>query len=506
MAAILGDFIQALRANDVRVSTSEALEAAKALALIGYERRALLRDGLAQTLAKSLDEKQAFFETFDAFFAFEPVGSPAVLRPATEPTTPAGDTTLPQAWPAPNARATPSAGGTQGGGGESQGASGESQGAAGGTQGAAGGTQAAASRMQGDGRNGDPSLLDILNQADTAALQARLADAARAVDLNAIRYVTQRGIYTVRILDQMGMEAVDRAIAAAETSDAASDRARGRALRTARATVVAAVRAHIDTRLTLFAANAGRRLRDDILATTRLSAIERSDFKRMQELVRKMAKRLIAVHSRRKRVAQRGHLDVRRTLRANIEYDGLLFQTVWKRRRRDRPKVMALCDVSGSVAQTARFLLLFLSSLHDVLPDVRSFAFSSALGEVTDLFEHDDVDRAMTETLARFGGSTDYGQALETFVRLAGADVDHRTTVLILGDARNNNGPPRADLLRKIQDRARRVIFLNPEPRSSWNTGDSVMRAYAACSDAALVCATPNDLERVVSDLLRTAV
>ncbi len=252
------------------------------------------------------------------------------------------------------------------------------------------------------------------------------------------------------------------------------------------------MRDYVERQLSLFAANAGRRLREEILESVRLSAVERSDMKLMHELVRKMAKRLVSLHSRRRKVARRGALDVRKTIRVNIEYDGLLFHTIWKKRKIDRPKVMAICDVSGSVAQVSRFLLMFLYSLHDVIPNVRSFAFSGQLGEVTDLFEREEVERAIAETLDRFGGSTDYGEAFETFE--------------FLGDARNNNAEPRADILRKIHDRARRVIFLNPEPRSSWNTGDSVMRAYEACVDRAIVCASLKDLERVVSDLLRTAV
>ncbi|MCC2106004.1 MAG: VWA domain-containing protein, partial [Hyphomicrobiales bacterium] len=92
----------------------------------------------------------------------------------------------------------------------------------------------------------------------------------------------------------------------------------------------------------------------------------------------------------------------------------------------------------------------FLYSLHDVIPNVRSFAFSGQLGEVTDLFEREEIDRAISETLDRFGGSTDYGEAFETFESLALDEIDRKTTVLILGDARNNNAEPRADILRKI--------------------------------------------------------
>lgn len=475
MTEVLGDFIRALRAADVRITTSEAIEAGEALARIGYEDRELLRQALSQTLSKSVDEKQAFFETFDSFFAFRSFSEGG----------PAGDD-------AP---------------GERNGEPGEGEGAGEGPARGEGG-QSSSSGMGGGegGAETRESLVDLLERGDRAALQERLADAARRVNLNDIRFFTQRGMFAVRILNLMGIEDVDDAIAEAEASGDPAERGRGERLHAARAALREEVRDYVEKQLAIFAANAGRKLREEILAETRLNAIERSDMRIMQELVRKMSKRLIALHARRRRIARRGQLDIRRTIRANVEYDGLLFHTIWKRRRLERPKVMALCDVSGSVSQTARFLLMFLYSLHEVLPNVRSFAFSGNLGEVTELFERNDVDYAMAETLSRFGGSTDYGEALETFERLAGDEVDHRTTVLILGDARNNNGEPRADILRNIHDRARRVIFLNPEPKSSWNTGDSVMRKYEACSDVAQVCATLKDLERVVSELLRTAI
>ena len=143
--------------------------------------------------------------------------------------------------------------------------------------------------------------------------------------------------------------------------------------------------------------NSGQRLREEVLQKTPLARVEQRDFKTMHELVRKLAKRLVALHARRRHVSRRGQLDVRQTIRRNIEYDGLLFDTVWKRVRVDRPKVIAVCDVSGSVAQVARFMLLFLSSMSEVIPKVRSFAFSSQLGEVTEVFETVNVGDALDE-------------------------------------------------------------------------------------------------------------
>ncbi len=460
MTAVLGDFIRVLRAADVRISTAEAIDAGAVLGLVGYDDRAVLHDALSQVLAKTEDEKASFTDAFDRFFAFTPF--------ADGTSGAAGDD---DAAPPPPDMA---GGGMPGGGSGSGGGEGQ--------PGAA-----------------PPDLAGLLLRGDQAGLQMALAEAARSVGLNQIRIFTQRGQYTRRIMEAMGLDGLDDRIAA---DPDVADR-----LTEARARLQAQVYDYVERQLELVAANAGRRLREDMLSRMRLSNVDRRDMAVMRGLVRRMAKKLIALHSRRQRRARRGQLDVRRTIRANIEFDGLLFHTIWKKRRVDRPKVMAICDVSGSVATVSRFLLMFLHSLQEVLPAVRSFAFSGELGEITDVLVGDDIEAALGQALDRYGSrSTDYGRALADFEALAMDDIDHRTTVLILGDARSNYGDPRPDILKKIHDRARRVLFLNPEPRSLWGSGDSEMKRLAPHCDRALTCASLRDLERVVSELLRTAV
>src|SRR5690606_17983444 len=268
-----------------------------------------------------------------------------------------------------------------------------------------------------------------------------------------------------------------------------------------------AVRDMVDRQLAFTATGKSKRFRQDILKNVRLSNVEQRDFKHMRELVRRMAKRLTDLNSRVRKVKNRGQLDIRKTMRRNVAYDGVMFETHWKQKQKDRPKVMTVCDVSGSVAQVARFLLMFLYSLQEVLPRVRSFAFSGHLGEVTAMFESEKkIEEAIARALREYGGgSTDYGQAFTDVEALALDDIDHRTTVLILSDARSNYGDPRGDILKKIHARARRVIWLNPEPTSSWNPGDGEMRRLSPHCDAAVTCASLKDPERVVSGLLRSA-
>jgi len=476
MTEVLGDFIRALRAADVRISTSESIDAGAVLDLVGFDNRQALRDGLSQVLAKSEYEKEAFLDTFDRFFAFDQFKARAPGDPSDEAEEESSE-----------------------GEGNQEGQ--PQQGQSGGMPGPGGGG------MDGEPSGNAPSpqdLVAMLESGDQAALQMALAEAAREAQLNRIRLFTQRGMYVHRMMEVMGLDGLQNEIERREDN---GQQARADNLRELRDQLRGDVRDYVEKQLEIFTANSGRQLREEVLSQVRLGNVDMRDMKLMRGLVQKMAKRLVALHSRRKKVDKRGQLDVRRTIRANIEFDGLMFHTIWKQKKVDRPKVMAICDVSGSVAQVARFLLMFLYSVQEVLPRVRSFAFSGQLGEVTQAFETTKkIEDAITAALREHGGgSTDYGQAFVDFERLAMDDIDHRTTVLILGDARSNYSDPRGDILKKIHARARRVIWLNPEAKSMWNSGDSEMKRLQPYCDRAVTCASLKDLERVVSDLLRHA-
>jgi len=489
MTEVLSDFIRALRAADVRVSTSESIDAGNVLDLVGFGDRLTLRNGLSQVLAKSEYEKEAFRDTFDRFFAFDQFKQKAPGDPQDSE----------------DGEGNESEQSADGQDGEQQGsAGGQPQSGGGRREGQPSGGERAEGDAEGEGGAEFPDLVEMLESGDQAALQMALADAAREAQLNRIRLFTQRGMYVRRMMEIMGLNGLQDEIERREDN---GEEARADNLRGLRDQLRADVRDYVEKQLEIFTANAGRQLREEVLSQVRLGNVDARDMKIMRGLVAKMAKRLVALHSRRKKVDKRGHLDVRRTIRANVEFDGLMFHTIWKQKKIDRPKVMAICDVSGSVAQVSRFLLMFLYSIQEVLPRVRSFAFSGELGETTDMFEQTKkIEEAIAKALRDHGGgSTDYGQAFVDFERLAMDDVDHRTTVLILGDARSNYSNPRGDILKKIHARARRVIWLNPEGKSMWNSGDSEMKRLQPYCDTAVTCASLKDLERVVSELLRHA-
>jgi uncharacterized protein len=340
-------------------------------------------------------------------------------------------------------------------------------------------------------------LAQMLRDGDQAGLSAAMAVAADAAGLSDIRYFTQRGIYARRILDAMGQARLDRDIAARSGTSA------GRSLAEARDALRDSVRDLVARAILLYAREETESLRNEVLRSTPLSRLDRRDVERMRIIVAAMARRLRDRYSKPRKARDRGRLDARRTIRRNAGWGGVPFLTVWRRRRIEKPRIMALCDVSGSVARTAEFLLLFLYSLNEALSDIRTFAFSAELVEVSDVLETQAIEPAIRDIMGRVGlGSSNYGRALEDFDKDFMSAVTNRTTVIILGDGRTNYLDPRTDILRRIAERARRVIWLNPESRFSWGIGDSEMPHYAPHCRIVRQCSTVEQLERVVSDLL----
>ena len=149
------------------------------------------------------------------------------------------------------------------------------------------------------------------------------------------------------------------------------------------------------------------------------------------------------------------------------------------------------------------FFLLLIHSLHEVVDDVRSFAFSGHLIEVSEMLDTQSAEEGMREIMSKVGfGSSDYGGSFADFEKNWISTVTPKTTVIVLGDARTNSLDPRADILRRISERSKRLVWLNPEGRMAWGTGDSEMPRYAAFCSTVRRCATAKQLERAVSDIV----
>ncbi len=496
MDRTLTNFIRALRTADVRISTAETLDAMNTVELVGYRDREFLKHSLSLVLPKTADEKETFDSCFDQFFRFEDVSS------QQNPEHEGSDTGDDQA------------GGDSGEGG----GSGDRQPGQPPTGTNSGKKKSKAKKPNnnlyeeeeeedlgpGDMAEAASALGQLLMKNSMVDLSMEMAKAGEEVGVRDIQIFTQKGLYTRRIMDAMGLAELNGEIGQLRQHPQIPSRRLGQELKRRRDFLREQVRDYVERQFLLNADVSGKKLREELLRKVKLSNVEHRNFRLIQEIVYKMAKKLTTMHSRRKKVYKRGQLNVPRTLRHNMAFDGAIFDLHWKSVKIDRPKVFAICDVSGSVASYARFMLMFLYSLEEVMPKVRSFAFSSDLAEVTSLFQRDKIEDAIAKVLRDYsGGSTDYGQALLDFKNLCLDDVDNRTTIIILGDARNNYGDPHAEVLKEIYDRSKRVIWLNPEARLSWNTGDSEMRRYQAYSHQVDECNSLMHLERVVGNLLR---
>ncbi|MDA0979149.1 MAG: VWA domain-containing protein [Proteobacteria bacterium] len=482
------DFVKVLRAAEIKVSPAETLDAMETLDLVGFEDRQFLKNSLSLVLSKNPEEKEAFESCFEKFFTIDKFSSQnSDSASAQSPDRADQDEFDPDSNSDSN---SPAQGGSSqgggGGGGETAGGEADSQ------------------DMEFEPLSASSALGQLLLSGNRTEVIIRMIEAGREVDVNQIVVFTQKGLYTRKIMDVMGLKDLQQEIGDLQEAGGAAENHLAGRLKQAREQLREQVRDYVEKQFLMHADESGKQLREELLKKVKLSNLEKRNFKDVQEIVMKMAKKLISIHSKRRKTFKRGQLDVRKTLRNNMQYDGMLFNVKWKSQKVDRPRVICICDVSGSVSNYSRFLLMFLYSLADILPKVRSFAFSSDLGEVTRLFEQSNLEDAMARTMRDYGnGSTDYGQMLQDFKSHVLKDVDSKTTVIILGDARNNYGDPKSEILKEVYDKAQRVIWLNPEPRSSWVVGDAEMKKYAPCCHQTEVCNSLMHLERVVSNLLR---
>ena len=443
MERTLTNFIRALRSSEVRVSTGEALDATRTVALIGYGDRALLKGSLGCVLAKSTEEKDIHDRLFDLYF------SHSDSRTDTD-------------------------------------------------------SSQSESQSEGDEPQAAPeNLVALLQSGDESAISTALERAAEAAGIDNIRFSTQVAYYAQQIIKQMGGEGLQERLLEALQGREPSDEAEAQALIDIRRDLTMRARERAERAFDVFGAGETQQFRDDFAAEKRLNALDRYDMERMKDLIAKIARRLAVKHSRRRRKRNRGQLDVRRTMRANAGLEGVPFNVIWRQKKKDRPKIVAICDVSGSVAQYVRFLLLLLYSLADAVPDIHAFAFSHRLKPVDDILADNEFEAAMTKIIRELGmGSTDYGQAWSDLKVDHESIIDRRTTVIVLGDGRSNYGDPRADLFRDFAQRAKSMIWLNPEGRALWGTGDSAIPRYLPFCTQMSHVATLKDLERAVDEVL----
>ncbi len=439
MLDVLAGFVGELRAAGLPVSLTENLDALEALRHVALDDRVAFKEALAATLVKRADHRPAFDTAFEVYFA---------VRRADA--------------------------------------------------------------------GGDPATLgelaELLEEALRSGDDDRLRELARraVAQLSGIepgrpmsaRYHVFR---TLRALDADG--ALERLLGSAPPT--LDDRLAGDELRSRMEALREGIEDEVRRRLV---ADRGpeavaRALRKplpedvDFLHATReeVAALRRA----MEPLARRMAVRL----ARKRRHHRRGPLDFRSTVRHSLSYGGVPAEPRFRHPRPAKPEIMVIADISGSVAAFARFTLQFVHAISGQFSKVRSFVFIDGIDEVTSLFEgSDDLGEALQRIntdadVVWAEGHSDYGHAFGVFWERWGREITPKTSVVLLGDARNNYHSAQAWVVEEIRKRARHLYWLNPEPRSYWDTGDSIVSTYGFHCDGVYECRNLRQLERFVQEI-----
>ncbi|WP_239376964.1 VWA domain-containing protein [Frankia sp. Cj5] len=323
----------------------------------------------------------------------------------------------------------------------------------------------------------------------------------------------QRSWFMYRVMRALSPDSLVADLLAAMLDGAATG---GLAERVARQTITERIRSFEE----MVAAEVRRRLAEergvDAVATTAVKPLaDQVDFLRasqrdlveLRQQVYPLARRLATRLTARRQLGRSGRLDFRRTVRASLATGGVPLRTHHRPHKPHKPELVVLCDVSGSVASFAHFTLLLTHALREQFTRVRAFAFIDTTDEVTRFLRGCDVGDMMARIASEadliwFDGHSDYGHAFEVFARRYPDAVSPKTSLLVLGDARNNYRANAAGVLRTLCAQARHSYWLNPEPRTYWGSGDSATRAYADLVDEMVECRNVEQLQAFIERIL----
>jgi len=456
------EFIGDLRRADIRVSTTEALDALGAAAEVGLDERDDFRAALAATLVKEARDLPAFDRLFNLyFFDLKALGIETVKALGRE-----------DPW-----------------------------------------ARKLLERLLVEADLDLDPLTEMLLLADAPALEVAIRQGGRGAGLERLFYFLQVGYFSRRIWDQFPWQEIEADLEALMEAAEAQGMDPG---------ALARLRTYMELRLEAFRRlihqhverELGRRgyqheerLRRESLAEKPLFTLSADEVAQMKAVVARLARKIKDALALRQRREQQGKLDPKRTFRANLKYGGVPLDLRWRRRHREKPRLVTLCDVSDSVRNASRFMLQLVWNLQDCFSKVQSFVFVSEIAEVSEAFRTLPVERAVEHALGRapvdYHSRSDFGYAFARFCRESLERLDRKTTLLVLGDARNNYNDPQAWTLRLMRERVKGIIWLNPEGQWGWGVGDSVMPLYAPQCDLLRECRTLAQLAEVVDGLVQ---
>ncbi|MBI4011473.1 MAG: VWA domain-containing protein [Candidatus Rokubacteria bacterium] len=456
------EFIGDLRKAEIRVSTTEALDALQAAAEVGLAERDGFRAALAATLIKEARDLPAFDRLFDLyFFDLKALGAETARALSRK-----------DPW-----------------------------------------ARELLERLLAEGAFDVDPLTELLLLAEAPELELAIRQGGRAVGLERLFYFLQVGYFSRRIWDQFPWQEIEADLEAllAAAEAAGMDPGALARLRTYMELRLEAfrrlIRQHVERELGRRGYRHEDRLRRELLADKPLFTLSADEVAQMKAVVARLARKIRDALAVRRRREQQGRLDPKRTFRASLQYDGVPLDLKWRRRHREKPRLVTLCDVSDSVRNASRFMLQLVWNLQDCFSKVQSFAFVSEIAEVSEAFRTLPVERAVEYALggARvdYHSRSDFGYAFARFTRESLERLDRKTTLLVLGDARNNYNDPQAWALRLMRERVKGIIWLNPEGQWGWGVGDSVMPLYAPHCDVVRECRTLGQLAEVVDGLVQ---
>lgn len=488
-AALLGmllDLSARLQRAGVPVALSEKVDATRALGLLPLDDRPLLRAALRSAMIKRVEDQPIFDRLFDRAFPL-----------TTGSATPVGSAVNPA--------------------GRSDAAREADDGQDSIDDGPGGGEISTTAAPTG-GSSGEESideqllaeLIDALKRGDSVVLQqlaGRFVDAyaglagqigsershyyrvLRAADLSNLLTTVMREIRA-----ESPEVMTDPLVARMELSEQAQQ------VDLFRRMIAEQIRDHLDELLAAQGAPAKNRRLDEL----DLFAASTTDLRQMREVVRPLARKLVSKLSQRRRHHRQGRLDMRRTLRHSLNTGGVPMDVKFHSRRSAKPDIVMLCDVSGSVAEFANFTLMLMHAMHNEMARLRTFVFVDGISDVTatltDAVDDFDPRFLIHQSGVVVGdGHSDYGGVLATFVREHLSTVTPATTVIITGDARTNYRAAGFDDFGVIAARAKRVFWLNPEPRADWDEKDSEINQFAMWCNAVFEVRTLNDLVAAVN-------
>ena len=465
MDARLVEFAEVLRQNGVRLSPTEVVDAGSALSWVGLEDKQQVRALLQTTLCKRERDLPIFHRLFDFFFSgaaqtFEGLEK-SLARALDEQGLLQGDELL-----------------------------------------------MVLATLQ--------KLLQEMSPMAQAALQgdrARLAHIFRSavlqLDLSRAESPLQAVFFSRRLLQAAGSEKIKTSLDAFE----AELTARGlssegleivsKHLSERFRKVEVAARKEIDHQL-----KARLKKAEGGFSQKAFHALSKTEIELAQVAVRRLAEKIKSRWASKQRKRRRGALNVRRTLRRNLSWGGVPMVPSFRSKKPQRPEVVVLCDVSDSVRNASRIMLLFMHTLQSLFVRVRSFVFVSDLGEVTEYFKSLEVNEAIELSTAgkvvSLHANSNYGRALAAFARDQLPGISRRTTVLVLGDGRNNFNPAHAWALEDIRRKCKQLLWICTEDRPHWGFGDSEMRAYAKACHKVITVQSLEDLVQIADQLVPT--